>query len=60
MFKFPQRILSLGLRINKVLSAMAKTGCKAKKGQYKITIKIEAFFKEKFAENLRRELKDIL
>lgn len=40
---------------------MAKTGCKAKKGQYKITRKTEAFFKEKFAENLRRrELKDIL
>ena len=39
---------------------MAKTGCKAKKGQCKITRKIEAFFKEKFAENLRRELEDIL
>ena len=40
---------------------MAKTGCQAKKGQYKITRKTEAFFKEKFADNLtRRELKDIL
>lgn len=40
---------------------MAKTCCQAKKGQYKITRKTEALFKEKFAENLRKkEVKDIL